>query len=132
MYRSKSFLLVLAIIVLILNGAEGRAMGIPEYAKDLPQSLKNNCNVCHEKASGGPINDFGKDYAMYGHIMETVEDLDSDGDDYDNGEELAAGTLPGFPDSYPGNKKGLDPVIIAIAVVLVAGIGLALRKRASG
>jgi hypothetical protein len=110
---------------------EGRALGIPEYSRDLPQSLKNNCNVCHEKNSGGPMNDFGKDYAMYGLVMEAIEGLDSDGDGYDNGEELTAGTLPGFSGSYPGKKKGLNPAIIGLAVALVAGMGLVLWKRSS-
>jgi hypothetical protein len=132
MYRSKAFLLVLAIIVLILNGAEGSAMGIPEYAKDLPQSLKNNCNVCHVKNSGGPMNDFGKDYVMYGRVMEAVEGFDSDGDGYDNSEELTAGTLPGFSNSYPGKKKGLNSVIIGLAVALVVVMGLAIWKRSTG
>ena len=131
MRHFRLFFIVLSMIMLTATSMGSGVSGIPEYSRDLPQSLKNNCNVCHEKASGGPINDFGKDYAMYGHVMDAVEGLDSDGDGYDNGVELAAGTFPGFPDSYPGKKKGLDPVIIAVAVVLVAGIGLVLRKRAS-
>jgi hypothetical protein len=110
----------------------GGAFGIPEYSKDLPQSLKNNCNVCHVKNSGGPMNDFGKDYIRYGRVMEVVEGLDSDGDGYDNSEEFAVGSLPGFSNSYPGKKKGLNPVIIGFAVALVVVIGLALWKRSSG
>jgi hypothetical protein len=105
-------------------------LGIPAYSRDLPQSLKNNCNVCHEKASGGPINDFGKDYAMYDHNMDAVEGLDSDGDGYDNVEELTAGTFPGFSNSYPGKKKGLNTIVIALALIFVAGVGLALWRRA--
>lgn len=132
MSRSKLFLMILALFVIAMYSTDGRAIGIPEYAKDLPQSLKNNCNVCHEKASGGPLNDFGKNYAMYGRVMEAIKGLDSDGDGYDNGEELAAGTLPGFASSYPGKKRSIDAGMVALVVTLIAVIGLVLRKRMSG
>ena len=126
------FFIILSLIALTAYSMDGRVLGMPEYSKDLPQSLKNNCNVCHDKASGGPINDFGKDYAMYGHVMEAVEGLDSDEDGYDNGEELAAGTLPGFASSYPGKRRGIDAGMVALVFALIAVIGLVLRKRMSG
>lgn len=131
MRRRDKPLLALGLFIVLLQITVAETDAIPEFSKDLPQSLKNNCNVCHEKASGGPINDFGKDYAMYDHNMDAVEGLDSDGDGYDNGEELSAGTFPGFSNSYPGKKKELNLGAIAIALVLVAGIGLVLWKRSS-
>jgi hypothetical protein len=131
MKRRFILLIFLGLFIIILQTNTSETEAIPEFAKDVPQSLKNNCNVCHEKNSGGPMNEFGKDYAMYGLVMEAIEGLDSDGDGYDNGEELTAGTLPGFSDSYPGKKKGLNPAIIGLAVALVAGMGLVLWKRSS-
>lgn len=129
-----ALLIVFGSLIVLLPSISNEVIAIPEYAKDVPQSLKNNCNVCHEKASGGPINDFGKDYARYNHVMESVRDLDSDGDGYKNGEELEAGTFPGFSNSYPTNQKtGLDfRLIFAIASVLVVAFlvgGKALNKR---
>jgi hypothetical protein len=66
--------------------------------------------------------------------MEAVKGLDSDGDGYENGEELDAGTLPGFSSSYPNNrKKGLDfRLALALVSVLVGAFiigGKALGKR---
>ena len=46
----------------------------------------------------------GQDYAMFSHNMDAVDGLDLDGDGYENGEELDAGTLPGFSDSYTDKK----------------------------
>jgi hypothetical protein len=129
-------LIALAILVSITYSMDGRAIATPEYSKDLPQSLKNNCNVCHEKASGGPLNDFGRDYAAFNHNMDAVEGLDSDGDGYENGEELDAGTLPGFSNSYPDKRRaGLDLRLVFTLVVLLGAVfglgGRALRKRKS-
>jgi hypothetical protein len=123
--------IVLSLIALATYSMNGRALGIPEYSKDLPQSLKNNCNVCHEKASGGPLNDFGGDYMMYGTISETLKGIDSDGDGYFNGEELAAGSLPGFASSYPGKKRGIDIRFVPLGVAVIVGSWLLLWKRRS-
>ncbi len=132
--RRKTLLIALGLFIVLLLPSTAETKAMPEYSKDLPQSLKNNCNVCHEKASGGPLNDFGRDYAAFNHNMEAVEGLDSDGDGYKNGEELDAGTLPGFSNSYPNKKgAGLDlRLVVALVVLLGVVLGLggrALRKR---
>lgn len=134
--RHLTLLAVLGLFVVLLSSITVETNAIPEYAKDLPQSLKNNCNVCHEKASGGPLNDFGQDYAAFNHNMEAVDGLDSDGDGYGNREELDAGTLPGFSNSYPAKKgAGLDLRLVFVLIVLlgaVLGFGYrTLRKRKS-
>jgi hypothetical protein len=134
MRRRETHLIVLGVFIVILQSSTAETSAIPEYSKDLPQSLKNNCNVCHEKASGGPINDFGRDYASFNHVIEAVKGLDSDGDGYENGDELEAGTFPGFASSYPNNpKKGLDiRIILAVLSVLVGALVVskkALNKR---
>ena len=136
MRRRETLLIVLGLFIVLLPPSTVETKAMPEYSKDLPQSLKNNCNVCHEKASGGPLNDFGRDYAAYNHNMEAVDGLDSDGDGYKNGEELDAGTLPGFSNSYPNKKgAGLDlrtvfALIVLLGVVFGLG-GRAWRKRKS-
>ncbi len=76
----------------------------------------------------------GQDYAVFSHNMDAVDGLGSDGDGYENGEELEAGTLPGFSNSYPDKKgAGLDiRLVVALVVLLGAVLGLggrALRKR---
>jgi hypothetical protein len=68
------------------------------------------------------------------HVIEAVKGLDSDGDGYENGDELEAGTFPGFASSYPNNpKKGLDiRIILAVLSVLVGALVVskkALNKR---
>ena len=127
--RHVTRLAVLGLFVVLLSSITVETNAIPGYSKDLPQSLKNNCNVCHEKASGGPLNDFGQDYAAFNHNMDAVDGLDSDGDGYKNGEELDAGTLPGFSNSYPNKKgAGLD-LRLVIALVILLGAVFGLRGR---
>lgn len=101
-----------------------RAGAIPEYSRDLPLDLKNFCNVCHERSSGGPLNGFGVDYARFGRNMEAVSGLDSDGDGYTNADELAAGTFPGDPDSFPAApKRGFTAmVLLAGSLLLVVAL----------
>jgi hypothetical protein len=123
---------VLGLFIVFLPSIITETIAIPEYAKDLPQSLKNNCNVCHEKNSGGPLNVFGQDYVRSGLNIDAISGLDSDDDGFENGEELAAGALPGFSTSSPGNKrKELDPNLILVLAIILAGVGIAIRKRLS-
>jgi hypothetical protein len=132
--RHETLLIILGLFIALLLPSAAETKAMPEYSKDLPQSLKNNCNVCHEKASGGPLNDFGQDYAAFNHNMEAVEDLDSDGDGYENGEELDAGTLPGFSSSYPNkNRAGIDlRMVFGLIILLGAGFGLVGRFLRKG
>jgi hypothetical protein len=125
-------LILLGFFVLLLSSITLEIRAIPEYSKDLPQSLKNNCNVCHEKNSGGPLNVFGQDYVRSGLNIDVISGLDTDDDGFGNGEELAAGALPGFSTSYPGNKrKGLDMSLVLVIFIIMAGAGIAMRKRLS-
>ena len=129
-----TLLAVLGLFIVLLSSITAEMNAIPEYSKDLPQSLKNNCNVCHEKASGGPLNDFGQDYAAFNHDMEAIDGLDSDDDGYDNEEELEAGTLPGFSNSYPAKKgAGIDlRLVVGLIVLLGAVLGLGGRVLRKG
>jgi hypothetical protein len=108
------------------------AQGIPEYAKVLPQELKNFCIVCHVKNSGGSLNSFGEDFMRYGEDLTGLMELDSDSDGYANGDELAEAKFPGNPKSFPGDKKGISNIMIAIilgVVVSVAFVALRFLKR---
>jgi hypothetical protein len=97
----------------------------PTYAKDLPASLKNYCNVCHTAPSGGPLNAFGEDYWRFGLNINATANLDSDGDGFTNAEELAAGTFPGNQNSYPGSSSTSMPVL-EIIVLVVASLSVVL------
>ncbi len=119
---------IVAISVLWTEPAQGK----PEYAKILPQELKNFCNVCHVKNTGGPLNSFGEDFMRYGEDLAGLMGRDSDSDGYTNGDELAEAKFPGNPSSFPGAKKGIDFIMIAIilvVVVLVALVALRFLKR---
>ena len=106
---------------------------IPEYVRELPEALKSFCQVCHVRASGGPLNSFGDDFASYGRSISAVGDFDSDDDGFSNDEELASGSLPGDPESTPTNKKKkVNPYLLmgGVSVLLIVA-GLVLRKRAT-
>jgi len=94
---------------------------VTEYSDDIPSSYGNVCLVCHASASGGgDLNGFGSDYSENGNDIETINDLDSDGDGHTNEEELEAGTFPGDPDSSPQSIDGWTNIAVAIGLVLVA------------
>lgn len=71
-----------------------------------------SCLWCHDTYGydgAGEIEDtinvYGTDYKAAGRnatAVTSINTLDSDGDGYTNGEEIAAGTFPGNPDDYPG------------------------------
>jgi hypothetical protein len=86
--------------------------------------------VCHEKNSGGSLNVFGQDYVKSGLNITVIKGIDSDDDGFENGEELAAGALPGFSSSFPGNeRKVLDLRIFLIVIAIIAIARIAMRKR---
>ena len=84
---------LIALIVLASTSIP-KSQAIPEYARELPEALKSFCQVCHIKASGGPMNSFGNDFVSYGMSVSAVGKLDSDDDGFRNEDELAAGSLP--------------------------------------
>jgi hypothetical protein len=105
----------------------------PEYARDLPETLKNFCQVCHVRASGGPMNSYGDDFVSYGRSVGAISELDSDDDGFSNEDELAASSLPGDPNSTPTSKKrGINPILLmGGASLLLIAAGLALRRRSN-
>ncbi len=122
------------IALLVLTAApipESRA--IPEYARELPEALKSFCQVCHVRASGGPMNSYGEDFVSFGRSVGAIGELDSDDDGFSNEEELAAGSLPGDPDSTPESKKtGVNLIyVMGAASLLLLLAGLVLRRRSA-
>ncbi len=124
--------LLIALIVLTASPIPG-SQAIPEYARELPEALKSFCQVCHVRASGGPMNSYGDDFASYGRSVGAIGELDSDDDGFSNEEELAAGSIPGDPDSTPtGKKKGINQyLVMGGASLLFIAAGLALRRRSA-
>ena len=122
--------LLFAFIVLSTCPIPG-SRAIPEYSRELPEALKSFCQVCHVRASGGPMNRYGDDYVSYGGGVEAIGELDSDDDGFSNEEELAASSLPGDPDSTPtSKKKGINPILLmGGASLLLIAAGLMLRRR---
>jgi hypothetical protein len=122
--------LMIALIVLSASPIP-ESQAIPEYARELPAELKSFCQVCHVRASGGPMNSYGDDFLSYGRNVESIGELDSDDDGFSNEEELAASSLPGDPNSTPtSKKKGISPIILmAGASLLLIAAGFALRRR---
>lgn len=124
--------ILIALIALSASPIPG-SQAIPEYSRELPEALKSFCQVCHVRASGGPMNSYGDDYVSYGGSVESIGELDSDGDGFSNEEELAASSLPGDPDSTPtSKKKGINPIILmGGASLLLLAAGLVLRRRSA-
>jgi hypothetical protein len=122
--------LMITFIVLVVSFIP-QSRAIPEYSRDLPEALKNFCQVCHIKASGGPMNSYGNDFVSYGMSVGTIDALDSDEDGFSNEDELAAGSLPGDTQSTPTSKKrGVDPIILmGGASLLLIAAGLMLKRR---
>jgi hypothetical protein len=122
--------LLIAFIVLAVPIPTSRA--IPEYSRELPEALKNFCQVCHVRASGGPMNSFGEDFVSYGSV-DAIGELDSDDDGFSNEDELAAGSLPGDPNSTPTSKKtGINLIyVMGGASLLLVVVGFALRRRSN-
>jgi len=62
----------------------------------------STCQLCHiNPAGGGARNPYGVDFASAGHNFAAIESLDSDGDTFNNGTEINAGTWPGDGTSHP-------------------------------
>jgi hypothetical protein len=61
----------------------------------------DTCNLCHQNGGGSSRNVFGEAFASNGFSLARIEDQDSDGDGYTNGEEFKALTFPGNPRDFP-------------------------------
>lgn len=70
----------------------------------------NTCNLCHPGGDTGQLNLYGSAYAANGHNFAAIESLDSDGDGFTNGEEIAARTFPGDASDFPNAPPPLGDV----------------------
>ncbi len=79
------------------------------------------------------MNSYGDDFVSYGWSVGAIGELDSDDDGFSNEEELAAGSIPGDPDSTPTSKKsGINLIYVMAGVcLLLIAAGLALRRRSA-
>jgi len=133
--RTTMHALVTSLIALIVLTASPipPTRAIPEYSRELPEALKNFCQVCHVRASGGPMNSYGDDFIAYGRSVGAFGEIDSDDDGFSNEHELTAASLPGDPNSTPTSKRrGINPLLVmGGASLLLIAAGLALRRRNS-
>ena len=87
------------------------------------------CDTCHQLTDYGrkPANTltpYGRDYLNYGRnaaALASIEKLDSDGDGISNGEELAALSNPGDPQSVPG-LRAAPHVILSYDELVKKGV----------
>jgi len=101
----KSGYIILALI--IIAGSFGIAIAMPSYLTgfssaypDVPGVL-STCNLCHVSTSPPSFNPYGTAYLNGAHNFQAIENLDSDGDGFNNIDELNAGTFPGDASSKP-------------------------------
>ena len=79
------------------------------------------CKTCH--AEGTTRNPYGKELSklvkmsddgkLTDSMLKQVENFDSDGDGYKNGDEITQGSLPGDPNVHPEGKPGDPPKKVA-------------------
>ncbi len=109
----------MAAAVALLTSPAVRA--VPTYLTDLftryPAAAASlpGCLSCHEDPANGSLNPFGLAFLDNGYVLdEVLEALDSDGDGYTNGVELAAtpATAPGDPNSKPGSSTVPAPPVM--------------------
>ncbi len=93
----------------------------PEYMKDFKEfdEKVKKCTLCHVQSSGyGGLNPFGRDYSEVRTLTELMQ-LDSDGDNFSNIEELLNGTMPGDKNSYPGKKAPGFSTLVLFAIIIL-------------
>ncbi|MDY6953893.1 MAG: thrombospondin type 3 repeat-containing protein [Thermodesulfobacteriota bacterium] len=89
------------------------ALARPFRIAKTPDKGRNfGCGTCHvDPNGGGKRNPFGHDYEKLGleagdKYIDSLGQLDSDGDGFTNDEEFAAGTHPGKAESKPTGQIG--------------------------
>lgn len=127
--RKKRFPLLILFTSVILTGSVLDGEAQPKYW-DLIQTMyhpasastltRANCLTCHtpeyddgNQKAGNCLNRFGADFKAQpvrdAHALDTISRLDSDGDGWPNGIELAGGKLPGDAGSHPAGNPPMRP-----------------------
>jgi hypothetical protein len=79
--------MVIGLLLLVASTAQGLEVYMRQ---ELPVYSRYQCASCHDTdlPSSNDLNDFGRDFALYGEWNVELAGLDSDGDGCDNGAEL--------------------------------------------
>ena len=122
-------LLIIMLTVTIIASFQISVKGEKSYQEELPDDgMYFNCKYCHiSKSSGGPLNQFGKDFESNNFTYNDVLDaMDSDGDGYTNYEEFNSKpvTNPGDSDSYPSYQINFLVVLLVLGVISAIVIGI--------
>jgi hypothetical protein len=108
------------------------------YSGFVPGPLNGKCEACH---SGSSLDKFGLDFGAVpthasdpGGAIQTLANVDSDGDGFTNQDELSEGTYPGDPSSFPAGTSGVDlpvvPLLVLLASMLLAAVVIfAINRR---
>ena len=127
----KRVILAFTIILCLIAGISGVSYGKSSYATSFKSTYPssplsalstvsgqagNLCTVCHG-TSGPPLNSYGTAYGNSGHNFNTIANLDSDGDTFNNVTEINAGTFPGNAASKPAPTGDTTaPVVTAFSI----------------
>jgi len=120
MKRSSVYLMLLFLVYLVFPlNVQAR----PSYQPQLKPL--EGCAACHNNQGGmGPLNLFGDDWVANGKVYnEKLAKIDSDGDGFSNGEEIAAKTFPGDRESNPGAGP---PYLLIFGGLLITATVVAL------
>lgn len=116
---------VAALAALLLGG--GLLFARSFRVDQVPNGRRFGCNTCHTRGGGSPRNPFGLDienkFLDGGNVVwnSDLAALDSDGDDYTNGDELGDPEGTGTPAKYvpvsnPGDPKSVPASIRKLSV----------------
>lgn len=115
----------LTISGLILLSASQYVSGEGGFVALIPNGSVNSCNTCHGPSFNPFLNSFGTSFAANGSKWDsTLADIDSDGDDFTNGQELAApdgglSPISGAQVTNPG-ETGSVPELIAPSISITS------------
>jgi len=118
--RSMTILLSSAVFVIaVVLAVGGTAYAVSGYLNTFNSTYGtsgtrlNTCGLCHNNpGGGGPVNNFGSDFASGGHNFDAaLEALDSDGDTFSNIDEINALTFPGDPSDFPAAVDNTAPTV---------------------
>jgi murein L,D-transpeptidase YafK len=107
----KKIVLLFVALMLVVTS---QAFAKPKYYKDFTTKYPNaaalakaKCVICHE--GGSKLNPYGQDLQKAAHDFAVIEALDSDGDTFNNIDEINADTFPGNKDSVPVPTEPTPP-----------------------
>jgi hypothetical protein len=108
------------------------------YSGFVPGPLNGKCEACH---SGSSLDKFGLDFGAVpthrsdpGGAIQSIANVDSDGDGFTNQDELSEGTYPGDSSSLPARTSSIDLPVLPLlglfgAMVLAAVVIFTLNRK---